>query len=396
MIKKMSFLELLKLYENTLLDNVVPFWIRNGIDDEYGGIFNCIRDDGTIINTDKYIWSQGRALWTFSALYNRINKKKEWLEIATKLKNFLILSDAVDQEGAWSFAVSREGKRIIPPQSIYADAFAILGLIEFSKISKNEDAMQIALKSYQRVKPLLNDHSSLPTEPNRIPTGYEHHGPKMIYSLIAYEVGALFNDQSILKEAYQLADQVMDHHYDDKTGLVREFITYEKKIINNDVGMTIVPGHAIESMWFFAHIYQYWNEPEKVKKVLRIIKNHLEFGWDRQFGGVFLAKRIDGGKAVWWNPEAKVWWVFTECMYALILAHEILGEEWCMNWYWKIHDYAFKHFPDKKHGEWTQNLNRKGEIIDVVTSLKVKDFFHLPRALIMTIESLKRIINKES
>lgn len=395
MEKKTSFPKLLKIYQDTLFQDIVPFWMKHGIDHEYGGVFNCIRDDGSIINTDKYIWSQGRALWTFSALYNKIEKNKEWLSIATKLKDFLINSEARDEHGAWAFAVSREGKSIIPPQSIYADSFAIFGLTEYARINRDKEAMDIALESYQRVKPLLKDHSTLPTEPNKIPNGYEHHGPKMIYSLVAYEVGTLLDDQSILKDARELADEVMEYHFDEKTGLIREFITYDKKIIDNEIGMTVVPGHAVESAWFFAHIYQYWNEPGKVKKVLRAIKKHLEFGWDDQYGGIFLAKGIGDQKAAWWNPEAKVWWVFTECLYALILAHEILREKWCIDWYWKIHDYAFTHFPDKKHGEWTQNLDRQGRIIDVVTSLKVKDFFHLPRSLILVIESLKRIIKEE-
>ncbi|MFW5804734.1 MAG: AGE family epimerase/isomerase, partial [bacterium] len=358
MAKNDNFKKILNIYQDTLINNVIPFWMKHGIDHEYGGIFNCIKDNGEVVSTEKYIWSQGRALWTFSALYNRIKKEKEWFKIATKLKDFLINSEARDKNGAWVFAISRDGKEIIPSQSIYADAFAILGLTEFARINKNKQAIDIALESYKRVKPLLKDHSTLPTEPNKIPEGYEHHGPKMIYSLVAFEVGSLIEDQNILKDAFALAEQVMNNHYDSKTGLIREFITYDKKIVDNEIGMTVVPGHAIESMWFFAHIYKYWDDQEKVKKVLRTIKNHLEFGWDQEYGGIFLAKSIGNKKAAWWNPEAKVWWVFTECLYALILAHELLGEKWCMEWYWKIHDYAFKHFPDREHGEWTQNLDR--------------------------------------
>jgi N-acylglucosamine 2-epimerase len=392
MEKHPNFTELLTIYKKTLIDDIVPFWMKHGIDHDYGGIFNCIKDDGTIINTDKYLWSQGRALWTFSALYNRIEKKTEWLEIAKNLKNFLLNSNGRDKEGAWAYALSREGEVLIPPQSIYADSFVMLGLIEFARATQDEKSIDIALKSYNRVKPLLKDHSTLKTEPNRIPKGYEHHGPKMIYSLVSYELGSLLGDKKILKDALDLANKVMNEHFNSKLGLVHEFITYDKKIVDNDIGMTVIPGHAIESMWFFAHIYKYWKKPEDMKKVLSAIRSNLEFGWDDKYGGIYLAKNIKGGKAEWWEPEAKVWWVFTEAMYALLLAQELLGEEWCMDWYWKVHNYAFAHFSDNEHGEWTQNLDRKGNKIPVVTSLKVKDFFHLPRALIMGIECLQRII----
>jgi len=393
MKNQIDFPQLLTIYRKTLLEDVVPFWMKHGIDRDYGGIFNCIKDDGTIINTEKYLWSQGRALWTFSALYNRISRNAEWLNIATKLKDFLINSEARDNQGAWAYTVSRDGKVVIPPQSIYADAFVILGLIEFARITKDRQAIDIAFTSYKRVKPLLKDQSTLPTEPNRIPQGYEHHGPKMIYSLVSYELGSLLEDQKILQDALNFANEVMNDHFENKSGLVHEFITYDKQIVDNDIGMTVVPGHAIESMWFFAHIYKYWGEEEKVKKVFSAIRRHLEFGWDEEYGGIFLAKNIKGGEVKWWNPEAKVWWVFTEAMYALLLAHELIGEKWCMEWYWKVHNYAFSHFPDHEHGEWNQNLDRKGNKIPVVTSLKVKDFFHLPRALIMGTECLQRIIN---
>ena len=35
-----------------------------------GGLFTCSRDDGSLISTHKYLWSQCRAVWTFAALYN--------------------------------------------------------------------------------------------------------------------------------------------------------------------------------------------------------------------------------------------------------------------------------------------------------------------------------------
>ena len=65
------------LYPATLLDDVMPFWLRHGIDKQHGGIGNLLDDQGNVTGTDKYLWSQGRALWTFSALCNRIDRRGE-------------------------------------------------------------------------------------------------------------------------------------------------------------------------------------------------------------------------------------------------------------------------------------------------------------------------------
>ncbi len=65
----------------------MPFWLKYSLD-ESGAINNCLTEDGTILAKDRYIWSQGRALWTFSAMYNRIEKKKEYLNVADGLFKF--------------------------------------------------------------------------------------------------------------------------------------------------------------------------------------------------------------------------------------------------------------------------------------------------------------------
>jgi N-acylglucosamine 2-epimerase len=79
-----------------------------------------------------------------------------------------------------------------------------------------------------------------------------------------------------------------------------------------------------------------------------------------------------------------------------LLAYEQLHEDWCLEWYWQVHDWAFTHFPDREHGEWTQRLDRRGNKIDEVIALPVKDPFHLPRALIVAIQTLERLTQSVS
>ena len=75
-----------KQYYDTLMNEVMPFWMNNSLD-ESGAINNCIAEDGTVLSRNRYIWSQGRALWTFSAMYNRIEKRQEYLDVATGIFN---------------------------------------------------------------------------------------------------------------------------------------------------------------------------------------------------------------------------------------------------------------------------------------------------------------------
>jgi N-acylglucosamine 2-epimerase len=81
--------------------------------------------------------------------------------------------------------------------------------------------------------------------------------------------------------------------------------------------------------------------------------------------------------------------VHTEALYALLLAYSITREQWCLDWFARVHEYSFAHFPVVEYGEWIQNLDRRGNKLDTPIALPVKDPFHLARALIYSIGVLQ-------
>ncbi|MGE5262682.1 MAG: AGE family epimerase/isomerase, partial [Acidobacteriota bacterium] len=85
----LDFSSLYSLYRSELLDRTVPFWLKYGVDWKNGGISTCISDTGEVLSEDKYMWSQLRALWTFSTLYNKVERRKEWLDVAEHIYDFV-------------------------------------------------------------------------------------------------------------------------------------------------------------------------------------------------------------------------------------------------------------------------------------------------------------------
>jgi len=79
--KQRRLAELGQIYRRALLDDVIPFWLRHAIDAD-GGINTSIADDGKVVSRDRWEWSQWRAVWVFSKLYDRIAAKDEWLDVA--------------------------------------------------------------------------------------------------------------------------------------------------------------------------------------------------------------------------------------------------------------------------------------------------------------------------
>ena len=73
----MNVLDYAKIYQENLLNDIIPFWLRHSKDKEFGGYLTCLDSKGEVFDTDKFIWLQCRQVWCFSMLYNRVEKKQE-------------------------------------------------------------------------------------------------------------------------------------------------------------------------------------------------------------------------------------------------------------------------------------------------------------------------------
>ena len=384
-------LELLRFYERHLRDEVMPFWTERCIDWECGGILNVISDDGVRESTDKYLWSQGRALWTFSALYNDFDGDDEWHRIADNLAAF-IMTHGRDNDGAWAFCLHRDGSVAVPPQSIYVDAFIIHGLTEYARATGNEQALELAVDTFRRTSPLLDDHATLPTQPHQIPPGLQAHGPSMIMAHAYHELGLLTRNDEILARALDLAETVMREHVKPDQRVLLEFVKPGGALAPGAEGQTFLPGHAIESMWFLERIFRHHDRADRIALAMQVIHWNMDKGWDPDFDGIFLAGHNGGGTPAWRQHDTKLWWAHVEALYALMRASVVTGDAWCEAWFQRVHDYSFRVFPNRDQGDWYQNLDRQGRRIPVVVrNLAVKDPFHLPRGLLMCILELRAL-----
>lgn len=385
----LNFPSLLEQYRSELLDHVVPFWLKNGVDWKNGGICTCISDDGRVLSDDKYMWSQLRAIWTFSALYNRIEHRSEWLDVALNIYNF-VKKYGRDENGNWVFHVSKEGKTLEGATSIYGDGFAVYGLTELARATGDAEVARLARETYSNVQRRLAHPGSYGTAPLPIPPGGQAHGIAMIFSLVFHELGCYFDDPAILASGLELANRVMDIFRRPEQRRLYEFAKLDGSLLDVPPGRTVNPGHVLESMWFMIHIFGRTDDQTRIRQAIDVIRWHIELGWDDQYGGIVLARDAEGSH---WEkfPDAKIWWVHTEALYALLLAYSISKEQWCLDWFERVHEYSFSHFPVPHYGEWIQNLDRSGKKFDAVVGLPVKDPFHLARSLINCIGILEKL-----
>ncbi|MFM2394087.1 MAG: hypothetical protein RLZZ546_2069, partial [Bacteroidota bacterium] len=146
----MNFNQLANIYESELLNNVIPFWTKHSLDKECGGYYTCLNRDGSVFDTDKFLWLQGRQVWTFAMLYNQLEQKEEWLEIAKHGASFLKKYGRAE-DGTWYFSLTREGSPLIQPYNIFSDCFATQAFGQLYKACEEEEYAIIAKDTFQSI-----------------------------------------------------------------------------------------------------------------------------------------------------------------------------------------------------------------------------------------------------
>ena len=106
-------------FRKTLLDDVLPFWLRHGMDRELGGIITSLDRDGKPLDTDKSIWFQGRTAWTYATAAYDYGPQQTWLDLARSSLEF-IEQHAIAPDGKLYFSVTRDGRPLRMRRYVYS------------------------------------------------------------------------------------------------------------------------------------------------------------------------------------------------------------------------------------------------------------------------------------
>jgi N-acylglucosamine 2-epimerase len=385
----MNKTRLRRTYQELLLDGIMPFWARHGVDKEHGGVLSCMTEDGRPVSTDKYIWSQARWVWTCSALYNRIEKRPDFLAWARSTIDFL-LRHGRDDQGRWVYHTTREGQILEGAISIYADCFVVYGLSEYCRAVPDVELLGLAKEIFASIQKRIETPEFAETAPYTLPPNRRNHGIPMTLTEVAGELARTTDDADIARAAEHYARCVMEYFVRPQRKCLVEFLDREYREVPPPEGTFVMPGHAIESMWFQMHLALAGKNSKTILTATEVLRWHLERGWDKEYGGIFLGIDAEEHAPFLPNSETKLWWPHTEALYALLLAHELTNEKWCEKWFDQIYEWSFSHFLMPEIGEWRQRLDRAGKPITTLIALPVKDPFHLPRALILSLQLLRQ------
>ena len=389
----MDFQKLADQYKSELLDRVLPFWLNKSQDKEFGGYFTCLERDGSVFDTDKFIWLQGRQVWMFSTLYNKVEKRQEWLDCAIQGAEFL-KKHGHDGNLNWYFALDREGNPLVEPYNIFSYTFAVIAFGQLSIATGNKEYAEIAKKTFDIV---LSKVSNPKGKWNKAVAGTRNmksFALPMILCNVALEIESLLEPEFLKTTIETCIHEVMDIFYRPELGLIVEHIGVDGKLKDNFDGRLLNPGHAIEAMWFIMDLGVRLQRQDLIEKAVDIALKEVEYGWDKEFDGIFYFMDRLGRPTQQLEWDQKLWWVHIETLITMIKVYQLTGNKKCLEWFERVHNYVWSHFVDKEYPEWYGYLNRQGEVLLPLKGGKWKGCFHVPRGLFQCWQILESLAKK--
>lgn len=374
-------------YRTELLQNIIPFWEEHSIDREAGGFFTCLDREGKVFDRDKFLWLQGRQIWTFATFYREIEAKPAWLKIAQHGAAFLE-EYGRSPEGDWYFSLSREGRPLVAPYNIFSDCFATQAFGALYRATGEERYAEIALSTFHRILARRENPKGRWSKAVPGTRPLKNFALPMILCNLALEIEPLLDKDIIDRLTEECLHEVMNVFYHEESGLILENVTPDGSFSDSFEGRLLNPGHAIEAMWFVTDLAVKKGDRALVDRAKEITLRTLEYAWDETHGGIYYFMDLLGHPPQQLEWDQKLWWVHLETLIALAKSYRYTKDERCRSWLEKVHSYTWPRFADPKYGEWFGYLDRSGEVLLPLKGGKWKGCYHVPRALWQISEAL--------
>ena len=382
-------------YKAELFERFIPNMDEYVIDHELGGFMCSVEiESGKRNSTDKSSWYEGRGMWTYSFLYNNLEKKPEYLDIARKSKDFILKSQPKDNK-FWPKSFTKEGKAISDEEGdIYSSLFVAEGLAEFAKASGESQYLDIAKKI---IFSCLDRFDS---------TDYTYHvtylsvdAPKvpaprvlghwMVFLRAATQLLENAPDSKVEKLADRCVDAILNFHLNPEYNLVNELLNHDLSRTDNEFNQFSYLGHGIETLWMVLFEAARRKDKTLFNRTVDIFKRHVEVAKDAVYGGYF--RSLDHVDNNTWKVD-KVLWLQEEVLIGSLFIAEHTGDLWAKECFNETYEYVYKNYVREGFKFWISGGDRR-----LIEYNKVRaEHYHHPRHLMLNLLAVNRILGRKS
>ena len=380
-------------YKKDLTENIMPFWMKHGWDRENGGVYTCVDRDGSLMDSTKSVWFQGRFAFICAYAYNNVEKNQEWLDAAKSTLDF-IEKHCFDEQGHMYFSVTAEGKPLRKRRYVFSETFASIAMSEYALATGDEHWAKRALQVFEDTQRFLNTPCFLPAkfEPE---VQLQSHSIIMILINVGSCIRKVINDPKLTQQIDESIAKLKKYFIHPEFKCLLETVGMNGEFIDNNMGRTINPGHCIETTWFIMEEAKLrgWDKP-MLDMALQIFDWSWDWGWDKQYGGIINFRDCKNLPSQDYSQDMKFWWPQCETIISSLYAYLGTGDEKYLYRHERISEWTYAHFPDAEYGEWYGYLHRDGTVAQPAKGNLFKGPFHIPRMMIKSYMLCQEILKK--
>ena len=384
-----------------LLGNVMPFWMKYGWDRKNGGVYTCVDRDGTLMDSTKSVWFQGRFGWMTAYAYNKLRVKseelrvcggrfrqqrREWLAASKSCCEFLE-KHCFDRDGRAFFEVTAEGVGLRKRRYVFSECFAAMAYAEYALASGDKTWAKKAVELFKRIRKFV-------ANPKRyMPAKYtpavktQGHSLTMILINVANVLKQVSDDPILDRQITESVEALVKFFIHPEFKALLETVGPKGEFIDTLAGRTINPGHCIETAWFLLDVAVARKDEALKETALKILDWSWAWGWDGKCGGGIISFRdCRNLPPQCYEQDMKFWWPQCEAIIATAYAYKLTGDAKYLKWHKLASDWAWKHLKDRKFPEWYGYLHRDGTVAQPAKGNIFKGPFHIPRMLVKSME----------
>lgn len=380
-------------YKNDLTQNIMPFWLKHGLDRQHGGIYTCLNRDGSLMDTTKSVWFQGRFAFICAFAYNNIEKNEEWLRAAKSTLDF-IEKHCFDDDGHMYFSVTADGKPLRKRRYVFSETFAAIAMSEYALATGDRNYADKAMKIFSDTQRFLTTPGFL-TPKFEPEVKLQSHSIVMILINVGSRIRAVIDDPKLTVQIDNSIEKLRRYFMHPEFKALLETVGPDGEFINTNMTRTINPGHCLETAWFIMEEARLrgWDK-SLMDTALTIFNWSWEWGWDKLYGGIINFRDCKNLPPQDYSQDMKFWWPQCEAIIASLYAYLGTGDEEYLYRHQRISEWTYAHFPDTEFGEWYGYLHRDGTVAQPAKGNLFKGPFHIPRMMIKAHELCLDILNK--
>lgn len=380
-------------YKKDLTENIMPFWMKYGLDRENGGVYTCVDRDGSLMDTTKSVWFQGRFAFICSFAYNNVEKNQEWLDAAKSTLEF-IEKHCFDEQGHMYFSVTAEGKPLRKRRYVFSETFAAIAMSEYALATGDQHWAKRAIQVFEDTQRFLATPGFLPAK-FEADVKLQGHSIVMILINVGSCIRKVVDDPKLTQQIDESIEKLKKYFIHPEFKCLLETVGENGEFIDTNMTRTINPGHCIETSWFIMEEAKLrgWDKP-MFDMALQVFDWSWDWGWDKQYGGIINFRDCKNLPPQDYSQDMKFWWPQCETIIASLYAYLGTGDEKYLYRHERISEWTYAHFPDAEYGEWYGYLHRDGTVAQAAKGNLYKGPFHIPRMMIKGYMLCQEILKK--